>query len=216
MLTDVLPAAVTFGGWVEQPAGAAFAAGKVTWSGTVSGEVRLVFTATLANDPALFGSIVLNTATLAANDEVRDVPASFTVIAAPGLETSTKTADRTVVSPGGLITYTINLVNNGGSAASVYLTDTLHSALAYVTGTAGLSSAGGRVTWHGTLAPGASLPLTLTVQVASLSGWWIAGGGDLTNIVVLNNGYGTLTTHSAAPVAITARMIFLPVVMRKG
>ncbi len=216
MLTDVLPAAVTFGGWVAQPAGSAYASGRVTWSGIVSGEVRLVFTATVSNDPALFGSIVVNTATLAANDEVRDVPASFTVIAAPGLQASTKTADRTLVSPGGVITYTINLVNNGGSDASVYLTDTLHSALAYITGTPGLTYANGRVTWHGALAPGASLPLTLTVQVASLVGWWQAGGGDLTNTVTLNNGYGTLTTHSAAPVAITARILFLPIVMRKG
>jgi uncharacterized repeat protein (TIGR01451 family) len=63
VLTDVLPAEVTFGGWVQQ-SGAVYENGVITWTGTVTGgwEVTLVFTATLGTDPGLYNRTVANTA----------------------------------------------------------------------------------------------------------------------------------------------------------
>jgi uncharacterized repeat protein (TIGR01451 family) len=64
VLTDVLPAEVTFGGWVQQPTDAIYENGVITWTGTVTGgtEVRLVFTATLGTDSGLYNRTVVNTA----------------------------------------------------------------------------------------------------------------------------------------------------------
>ncbi len=64
VLTDALPAEVTFGGWVQQPTNAVYESGIITWTGTVAGgaEVRLVFTATLNTDYSLYGQTVTNTA----------------------------------------------------------------------------------------------------------------------------------------------------------
>ena len=63
VLTDVLPAEVTFGGWVQQ-SDAVYENGVITWTGTVTGgtEVRLVFTATLGTDSGLYNRTVVNTA----------------------------------------------------------------------------------------------------------------------------------------------------------
>jgi conserved repeat domain len=64
VLTDALPAEVTFGGWVQQPSGAIYENGIITWTGTVTGgtEVTLVFTATLGTDSGLYNRTVVNTA----------------------------------------------------------------------------------------------------------------------------------------------------------
>ncbi len=61
MITDVLPTAVTFGGFVQQN-GAVFSSGTISWSGSLNAgaAVSIVFTATVANNPALYGTDVTN------------------------------------------------------------------------------------------------------------------------------------------------------------
>jgi len=63
VLTDALPSAVTFGGWV-QPSSAVYENGVITWTGGLAGNasVTLVFTATLGTDPSLYNQTVINTA----------------------------------------------------------------------------------------------------------------------------------------------------------
>ncbi len=63
LITDVLPAEVTFGGFVQQ-SGAAYASGAVTWSGQVNAGVSttIIFTATVGNQRAFYGRTVTNTA----------------------------------------------------------------------------------------------------------------------------------------------------------
>ncbi len=62
LITDVLPTAVTFGGFVQQN-GATFSSGTVAWSGSLNAgaSATVVFTATVANNPALYGTDVMNT-----------------------------------------------------------------------------------------------------------------------------------------------------------
>ena len=64
VLTDTLPAEVTFGGWVQQPSGVVQSGNVITWTGTVAGndQVTLVFTATLGTDSGLYNRTVVNTA----------------------------------------------------------------------------------------------------------------------------------------------------------
>ncbi|MCS7282123.1 MAG: DUF11 domain-containing protein, partial [Anaerolineae bacterium] len=81
VLTDALPAEVTFGGWIQQPAGAVYENGVITWTGTVAGngQVTLVFTATLGTDPGLYNRTVANTVSFAsANAGSGSATATFT------------------------------------------------------------------------------------------------------------------------------------------
>jgi uncharacterized repeat protein (TIGR01451 family) len=62
LITDVLPSALNFGGFVQQN-GATFASDAITWSGSLnaSAAATIVFTATVKNDQTLYGTDVLNT-----------------------------------------------------------------------------------------------------------------------------------------------------------
>jgi hypothetical protein len=62
LITDVLPAAVNFGGFVQQN-GAAYGSGAITWSGSVNAgtAATIIFTVTVKNDQTLYGTDVMNT-----------------------------------------------------------------------------------------------------------------------------------------------------------
>jgi uncharacterized repeat protein (TIGR01451 family) len=64
VMTDVLPIALDFGGWVQQ-SGAVQANDAITWTGDIDGgaQVVLVFTATVTTDEAWYGQPVTNDAT---------------------------------------------------------------------------------------------------------------------------------------------------------
>ena len=63
MITDVLPSAISFGGFVQQN-GAAYGSGTITWNGSLNASASntIIFTATVNNDRFLHGTDVLNTA----------------------------------------------------------------------------------------------------------------------------------------------------------
>ena len=62
LITDVLPIAVNFGGFVQQN-GAAYSSGAITWSGSLNANAAatVVFTATVKNDQSLYGTNITNT-----------------------------------------------------------------------------------------------------------------------------------------------------------
>ena len=80
LITDTLPAALDFGGWVQQ-SGATVANDEITWSGDLAAGASetLVFTASVKNDVAYNGSMVKNTANYAAGIESGSADASFTI-----------------------------------------------------------------------------------------------------------------------------------------
>jgi uncharacterized repeat protein (TIGR01451 family) len=126
-----------------------------------------------------------------------------------------KSAQPAVVSPGGLLTYTIMVDNVGpDDAASVRLTDTLPISTTYVPGSlayppgagqGGYDAVDNAVTWTGALSVG--VPLTLTFQVTV--GHFVADA-ILANTVVITNGVGfgyqraATTTVNLPPFILTA------------
>jgi uncharacterized repeat protein (TIGR01451 family) len=62
LITDVLPSALNFGGFVQQN-GAAYGSGVITWGGSTNAgtAATVIFTATVKNDKTLYGTDVLNT-----------------------------------------------------------------------------------------------------------------------------------------------------------
>lgn len=62
VMTDVLPTAVTFGGFVQQNS-ATFSSGTVSWSGSLNAgaSAMIAFTTTVANNQALYSTDVTNT-----------------------------------------------------------------------------------------------------------------------------------------------------------
>ncbi|MBN2002625.1 MAG: DUF11 domain-containing protein [Anaerolineae bacterium] len=88
VLTDVLPSAVAFGGWVgAEPSGAVQVGNAITWTGAVlqGSPLTLAFTATLDTDPGLAGQTIVNTAafTSASSGSGSDV-AGFTIAGGGG------------------------------------------------------------------------------------------------------------------------------------
>ncbi len=82
LITDVLPAEVTFGGFVQQN-GAVYAGGAVTWSGSVNAgvTVTVIFTATVGDQRAFYGRTVTNTAQFtSANGGADSAEATFQIV----------------------------------------------------------------------------------------------------------------------------------------
>jgi uncharacterized repeat protein (TIGR01451 family) len=69
LITDVLPAGVTFGGFVQQNS-AVYGSGAITWSGTLNAgaSATVIFTATVKNDRTLHGTDILNTVQFTADN----------------------------------------------------------------------------------------------------------------------------------------------------
>jgi uncharacterized repeat protein (TIGR01451 family) len=82
VLTDTLPAGVTFGGFVQDD-GAVYEVGVISWSGdlAISANLTIVFTATVNMDDALYGQSITNTVEVStANAPPNSASASFTII----------------------------------------------------------------------------------------------------------------------------------------
>ncbi len=60
LLTDTLPSEVTFGSWIEQPAGATVSGNEITWSGTLSASTTITFAFT-ADHVGAPGEVITNT-----------------------------------------------------------------------------------------------------------------------------------------------------------
>jgi hypothetical protein len=80
LFTDVLPTSVTFGAWLEQPAGAVAAGNAITWTGALipGGTLTFRFTATHTGVPREW---VTNTATFTGSVQTGSAAAGFQVTA---------------------------------------------------------------------------------------------------------------------------------------
>lgn len=187
-LTDVLPATLTLVS-ANATSGTAVAdtgTNTVTWNGTVAaaGDVTLTITAAIAPDS--IGVVVANQANIAfdgnadgsnessaVTDDASTAAvddATVFIVSGPHL-----IAEKSVTGtflPGGLVTYTIVLGNNGnqpmGNGDGHEMTDVLPASLDLesATATAGaISAVGDTVHWDGALVVGASVTVTIVATI---------------------------------------------------
>jgi uncharacterized repeat protein (TIGR01451 family) len=195
-VADTFPASLTCS-WTCVGAGGgtctASGAGNINDTVNLPAGGSVTYTASCTISASATGTLT-NTATVAAPAGVADPnPAdnsatdSDTIGAAPGaLVTGTKTVTGTF-TVGGNITYTIILTNNGsgtqGDNPGNELTDTLPGSLALVSATAtsgAATTAGNTVNWNGSLAPGASVTITINATIlASAAGTTVSNQGTI-------------------------------------
>jgi len=218
-LTDTLPAGVTFGGFAPGTnVNAEYAGGVITWSGDLMADVQpvaIVFTATVENNPALYGKSIVNTARFtSANAGSGADEATFGMIGAPVLALTKEVATDGAVDLGDSVTYTLTLNNSGeATAQGIVLTDTLPAGVTFGAFIAanGATQTDGVIHWSGPLEAGASVQIVFTATVnddPALYGQTITNTARFTSA---NDGSGT------ADVAFTVKpqyRIFLPMVVR--
>ncbi len=166
---DYVPGSASHGG-VYDPA-----TRSLSWTGisvAPGAPVDLVFEVKMI-EPVARPTPTVNAATISWNGFMLQRQAWVTLLPDPatGLLGSFKSAEPRLLGPGGKVVYSIHLLNNGPSAATVTVTDPVPSMLTYVEGSA---SPGGEydpatrtVTWKGVLVPPYS-PL-LPVEPVTLS-----------------------------------------------
>ena len=218
VLTDALPAEVTFGGWVQQPSGAVQSGNVITWTGDLAGgaEVTLVFTATLNVDYGLYGQAVTNTARFASdNAGSGQASAAFTVIGAPSLTIAKSVSPQADVPLGGVVTYTVVLSNSGaGAALGVVLTDALPAEVTFggwVQQPSDAIQSGNVITWTGTVAGGAEVRLVFTATLKVDYGLY---GQTVTNTARFASGNAGGGSDQATFTTARRYYIYLPLVMR--
>jgi uncharacterized repeat protein (TIGR01451 family) len=192
-LTDALPPTLVLTGAsaTAGTAGANLATNTVGWNGAIpaGSSVTLTITATVSN-AAFPGAVISNQATLAHDADGNGTNEASGVSDDPSVGGAADPTDFTVVSPavlaatkavggdqfaGGFVRYTI-LVTNTGPAAQLdnpgpELIDVLPAALSLqwasaTSGNVATDFAANSVAWNGTLAPGASVTITVVAMIA--------------------------------------------------
>jgi len=124
-VSDFFPAEVTWNGVITASSGVTTVVGNLlTWQVDVpaGGAVTIAYQATV-NSPLPDGTLIVNTARL---EGYGLWSSAVTVVLAPELHFSRKSASRLMVRPDDLITYTILVRNTGhADASNVLVTDTL-------------------------------------------------------------------------------------------
>lgn len=216
VLTDNLPAGVTFSSATPSQGTASEAGGVVTanlgsLAPSTSASITLVVTVdgdtrtSISNAPSVTSDVTdpdasNNTAT----------PLSTTVNASVDLAI-TKVESSDPVATTGSLTYTIVVTNNGPSdATGVTVTDTLPTGLSFGSGTSTVGSvtnAGGVVTGNiGTLASGASATITLVTSVDASASGTLSNTASVTSTETDSdtaNNAATETTDVAVPGSIS-------------
>jgi uncharacterized repeat protein (TIGR01451 family) len=220
-MSDPLPAGTTFVS-LSAPAGwtcttpAVGAAGTVSCTNPSLGTGNAVFSLVVRVSPATApGTVITNTATVSSTTADpspgnESATATTTVAASPANVSGTKTVTGTF-APGGSITYTIVLTNNGASTQQDNpgdeFADVLPASLTLVSasstsGTATATPATRTVTWNGPIAAGASVTITINATVRSDA----APGTTVTNQGTINydadgNGTNESTRQTDSPAA---------------
>ncbi len=219
LLSDTLPAGITFGGFATGTnVNAAYADGDITWSGDLPAGVQpitIVFTATVGNDPTLYGRSIVNTASFtSANAGSGEDDATFGMIGAPVLALVKEATVSGTVDLGDIVTYTLTLNNSGAATAQdIALTDTLPAGVtfnAFITAN-GATQTGGVISWNGQLAAGASVHVVFTASVNNDAGLY---GQTITNTASFTSANDGSGSAEAAFTVKSLFRIFLPLVTK--
>ena len=215
VMSDVIPSALTFGGWVKQPTGATISNTIITWQGNIAANSSktFVFTATVNADAA--APDVVNTVTYKAdNAKAGSASASFTIATAP--VTIAKTLLNTgPIFPGSVISYAIRLEAGSGITASVQMTDVLPGDLTFKAWGQqnGAAVNGNVVTWKNDLGAGQVVTITFSADLSE--------DAETGTIPTFNQAIFTTADgqHGSAAASITVsekHQIFLPLIVRNN
>jgi len=119
VLTDTLPAGVTFARWVERPAGAAESGGTLAWNGALAASSALTFTFVVTHTGG-YGDVITNTAEYGHSSGSGAAQATFTVAGPPEVRLTPAALDFGDQLVGtSSATQTVTLQNSGGSPLEV-------------------------------------------------------------------------------------------------
>ena len=166
VLQDTLPANTTF---VSASDGGSEANGIVTWTLTslAPGESGDQAVIVRINTPLDSGTTICNSSSLY-SEQTLPVTAEHTLnVVSSALLSVVKTADKTLVSPGDLITYTLTVSNTGNAnAINGILQDLIPANTSFVSASNGGTESGGIVSWNlPSILVGPAQPFYLTVQL---------------------------------------------------
>ncbi|MFZ5915420.1 MAG: Ig-like domain-containing protein [Chloroflexota bacterium] len=221
-VTDTVPLSATFAGCSGAPC--AESGGVVTWT-LPAGDELIVgqsaqFTLTVrVHSPLISGTLLTNasygvTATNAASPTA-GAAVTTTVNSSPSL-TVTKSVDPDSVMAGEIVTYTIELVNDGNETATgVSITDTLPVSFTFgglVSGPAPSGASTRTITWTdqtvtGTVIGRSITPGPLTLIFTATVDAAIPDGTVHTNLVTAAYRLGEITTGPTAPVTVTSPLL---------
>ena len=183
-VTDVLPSGITFVSATASQGTATNASGTITGAlGNITSGASATITVAVTVDAATVGPIA-NTATVTGNETDTNTgnnsASSSTTVTRQVDLAITKTDSVDPAVPGGQLTYTITVTNNGPSTATnVSVTDVLPSGLTFSSASASQGTAthaSGTITGSlGTIASGGNATITLVVDVSA------SASGSITN-----------------------------------
>ncbi len=179
----------------------------ITWQGDVAAHdaVTLTFAVTVELDTA-DGVIITNTAQVEETSEGVTVTASVThTVNAPRVSIIKDVDPSDTVLAGDRLTYTLLVINNGGAAAHVVLSDTMPAHTIFITGSARTlpadkyqqpSYAGGRLTWQDEIPRGDTATLIFEAQVEPGT----VAGSEVNNVARMRESSRPTTVYTDATV----------------
>ena len=186
-IVDTLPAGLTFVS--GQPGCSAVGVVVTCTVGSLASGATSTATITVQVAAAAAGQTLTNLATATSTtpdpDSANNQATGAIDVRPPAADLElTKTASVASIDPGGTVTFTLTVQNNGpDAAAGTQITDTLPAGLAFVSASPGCSAAGSTITCDiGALPDEATSTLTITAQVAST-----AAGQTLTNVASVSS-----------------------------
>ncbi|QDS90823.1 Large cysteine-rich periplasmic protein OmcB precursor [Rosistilla ulvae] len=191
LLTDTLPAGLTLASNTTTQGSVSNTGNTVTANlGTLASGATATVTLTV-NVASSVAAAFTNTATVTAN-ETDSVPANNTASEPTEVDRQfdlrvEKSDSADPATPGGTLTYTIDVFNDGPSdATAITLTDTLPAGVTFASGSNGLTANGSVVTANiASLASGASAQFTVTVNIDPTA------NGTLSNTATVSTTTGT-------------------------
>lgn len=212
-VTDTLPSGLTYiNNSLTATSGIAnYSNGTITWNGVTSANETVIITFDTAISPSVpIGTSVVNSATIRGAEEMFTPTAQFNVVSR--FYSASKTANKSKLSPGESVQYTIRLMlHYSANATTVFVTDTIPSPFTYVNNSLTASSGNpsynnGTIFWNGLANPYE----VVTIRFDATSSPTMSGGTfvNTTNI----NADGEIVTPSAS--ITVARETFLPMLVK--
>lgn len=176
VLTDAIPAGLTFNnatlnGQAGVQTGSNVSFPGITLAPGATASATLNFTVQNTASGTIINTASIPDLSAAGENDITNNSASANITVTPVVDlVLTKSVNDTTAAAGDTLTYTVNVVNNGPSAAqNVVITDTLPAGVTFVSGTGpggALTAVGGVVTVNvGTLASGATTSFTVLATI---------------------------------------------------